>query len=65
MTIDKNSSTLDKNCKLKFNHITAKLLDICKRVRLDLQAALGFLCTQMKNPTEQDWLKPCRVLQYV
>ena len=43
----------------------AKLLHICKRVRLDLQVAVGFLCTRVQYPTNQDWLKLKRLLQYV
>jgi len=65
MSVDENSIKLDESRKVKFHHITAKLLHICKRVRLDLQVAVGFLCTRVKNPTEQDWLKLRRVLQYI
>ena len=65
MIVDQGSNTLDENRKLKLHHITAKLLHICKRLRLDLQMAVRFLCTQVQNSTEQDWLKLRRVLQYI
>ena len=44
---------------------TAKLLFIAPRARLDLSLAISFLCTRVKQPTEQDWKKLSRALQYL
>ena len=48
-----------------FHSIVAKLLYISKRCRLDIQNAVGFLCTRVSKPDEDDWNKLKRVLQYL
>ena len=65
MIVNEESMRLEENKKEKFHHIVQKLLHICKRTRLDLQVAVGFLCTRVRQPTNQDWLKLRRVLQYI
>jgi len=66
MLVNEESEELeDIKRKEKFHHVVAKLLHLCKRVRLDLQVAVGFLCTRVQNPTVQDWVKLRRVLQYI
>jgi len=65
MTINENSEKLNDEKREIFHHVVQKLLHICKRTRLDLQVVIGFLCTRVRNPSVQDWLKLRRVLQYV
>jgi len=65
MEIDQDSKLLEKRRADIFHHIVAKLLHVAKRARLDLQVAIGFLCTRVRFSTEQDWNKLKRVLQYV
>ena len=65
MEINSESKVLEEERKTKFHHIVQKLLHICKRTRLDLQVAIGFLCTRVRQPTLQDWHKLRRVIQYV
>jgi len=65
MVINEESEVLDEARKEKFHHVVAKLLHVCKRVRLDLQVCVSFLCTRVQQPTIQDWLKLRRVLQYI
>ena len=48
-----------------FHSISAKLLYVSNRARLDLKLAIAFLCTRVSKSTIQDWVKLKRVLQYV
>jgi hypothetical protein len=48
-----------------FHSVTASLLFISRRCRLDIQTAVGFLTTRVSCPTEDDWTKLRRVLQYL
>ena len=43
----------------------ARLLWIMKRSRPDLETAISFLCTRVSCPTDEDWNKLYRVLQFV
>ena len=54
----------DKRAEL-FHHIAIQLLFVCKRARPDLQTAISFLCTRVKNPNEDDYKKLARVIKYV
>jgi len=65
MKVDENSRELDERRKQIFHHVVQKMLHICKRTRIDLQLVIGFLCTRVRCPTEQDWGKLRRMLQYV
>jgi len=65
MTVNEDAEKLNEEKQALFHHIVAKLLYICKRARLDLQVAVGFLCTRVKEPTIQDWQKLKRVLMYI
>ena len=51
--------------KSKFHTITAKLLYASKRVRIDIQTAVAFLCTRVNAPNIGDWNKLQRVLKYL
>jgi hypothetical protein len=42
-----------------------KLLFLSSRVRRDIQTAVAFLCTRVKQPDEDDWGKLRRVLKYL
>ena len=48
-----------------FHHITAKLLYVSQRSRLDIQPTISFLCGRVKRPNENDWKKLRRLLQYL
>jgi hypothetical protein len=45
--------------------LVAKLLYLWKRARPDIIAVVGFLCTRVKGPTEEDEKKLSRVLSYL
>ena len=54
------------NQKKDFLHTTvAKLLFLCKRDRPDLQTAVNFLCTRVREPTSDDQNKLTRVICYM
>ena len=57
MKVDKDSPRLPtKDAELFHRHV-ARLLFSSKRARLDIQVCVAFLCTMVKEPTEQDYKK--------
>ena len=48
-----------------FHHIVEQLLYISKRVRVDIDLAVSFICTRVSRSTEEDWIKLRRLLQYI
>jgi hypothetical protein len=48
-----------------YHHNVAKLLFLCKRARPDIQTAVSFLCTRVKNPDTDDYKKLMRVMRYL
>ena len=38
-----------------FHHVTAQLLFVSQRARRDIQTAVAFLTTRVKEPDEDDW----------
>ena len=56
---------LSEDEAMKFHHVVAKLLFLCKRARPDIHTAVAFLCTRVKKPDEDDYKKLCRVLKYL
>ena len=52
--IDKSSKGLDSKRSEIFHHIVAKLLQVSKRARLDLETTISFLCTRVSKSTQED-----------
>jgi hypothetical protein len=52
-----NPSRLDEKTAMFFHHNVAKLLFLCKRARPDIQTAVSFLCTRVKQPDIDDYKK--------
>ena len=48
-----------------FHTFVAKGLFLCKRARPDTQTAISALCTRVKEPTQDDWLKLMRYMRYL
>ena len=48
-----------------FHHNVAKLLFLCKRARPDLQTAVAFLSTRVKQPDHDDYKKLARAMNYL
>ena len=63
--INKNSKILDTYKHETFYSIVQKLLHVAKQARLELQVAIGFLCTCIRSPMDEDWKKLKQILQYV
>ena len=63
--VDEASPLLDQERAKLFHTFVAKALFACKRSRCDLQVAVAMLCTRVKSPTEEDWKKLFRMLQYI
>ena len=56
------SPKLSKKGADNFHSVEASLLFVSRRCRLDIQTALGFLCTRVDCSDEDDWAKLKRVL---
>jgi len=59
------SEALEAERAENFHSVTAQLLFISRRCRLDIQTAVGFLTKRVSCPTVKDWSKLKRVLQYL
>jgi hypothetical protein len=64
LNVDKGT-LLSKEHAERFQSAVARLLYLSKRVRPDIQFAVTFLCTRVKEPTDYDEMKLVRVLQYL
>jgi hypothetical protein len=51
---DKDARPLNEEQVLAFHHMVAQLLFMATRVRRDIQTAVAFLTTRVKNPDEDD-----------
>jgi len=46
-----------------FHHLVAKLLYLSKQTRQDIQTAVAFLCTRVREPDTDDYKKLTEVMQ--
>ncbi len=60
---DQDRVLLDKEQAQAFHSTVAQLLFVTMRCRWDIQTAVAFLTTRVKNPDEDDWIKLRRVLK--
>jgi hypothetical protein len=63
--VDTESPPLDQKGVDFFHRTTARLLFAAKRARPDIQVAIAYLCTRVKSPTDSDYIKLTRVIQYL
>ena len=61
--IDKK--VLPEEQAVQFHHTVAQLLFLSARARRDIQTAVAFLTTRVKQPNEDDWGKLRRVIWYL
>jgi hypothetical protein len=61
----KEAKLLKEKQALAFHHTVAQLLFLSTRARQDIQTALAFLTTRVKNPNKYNWGKLKRVLKYL
>ena len=64
-TYDTNSKELSKKDSELFHKVTAKLLHVCKRARLDIEPIVAYLCTKVSCSTEEDRVKLDRLIRYI
>ena len=63
--VNENSKKLDTKKAETFHTMVAKGLFLSKRSRPDIQIAIAFLCTRVKEPTMEDWYKLHRLMDYL
>ena len=63
--VDENSKLLEKDKREFFHSTTQKLLYLGKRVRPEILPAVSFLTKRVQKPTEEDYTKLVRVIQYI
>ena len=63
--INERSPKLNKTRAEEFHTTVAKALFVSKRARPDIQPTNAFLCTRVKNPTEEDWAKLTRMMRFL
>ena len=63
--IDEESEELDAEGAGFFHRMVARFFFIAKRTRPDIQLAVAFLCTRVKQPTQSDYLKLTRLVRYI
>ena len=62
---DSSSPQLSKDKCEKFHTFVAKALFLRKRARQDIQPAIAFLTTRVKQPTQSDWDKLKRTMGFL
>ena len=66
MLLDIGTGKLLDKAKSEVYHTTvAKGLFLCKRSRPDIQPTFSALSTRVKSPTESDWKKLIKMLEYL
>ena len=60
-----NGKLLPEEMAVRFHRSTAQLLFLSTRAQKDIQTAVSFLTTRVKQPDEDDWGKLRRVMQYL
>ena len=63
--VREEATALGEKESLLFHNMTAKALYLCKRSRPDIQTAVSFLTTRVKDPDQDDWKKLVRLLRYL
>jgi hypothetical protein len=63
--IEKKSPLLNPAQARTFHSVVARLIYVGTRARSDILLALGFLCSRVSAPTEQDERKLHRLLEYL
>ena len=64
-SVHESSPRLSRAEADEFHSMTARLLFAAKRARPNIQVAVAYLCTRVREPNEDDYLKLARVIQYL
>ena len=65
MKIDKTAKKLDVERAGIFHTFVMKAMFLCMRGRPDINMAISFLATRVKEPTENDWNKLVKVMNFL
>jgi hypothetical protein len=57
--VNEDAGNLDEETAQLFHRNVDKLLFLCKRARPDIQTAVAFLCTRVKEPDIDDYTDYC------
>ena len=63
--VNEECAKVDEEKAQLYHHTVAKALFLCKRARPDLQTAVAFLSTRVREPDEDDYKKLKRMVQYL
>jgi KUP system potassium uptake protein len=63
--VDDNAPILSETKSRTFYTFVMKGMFLCKRARPDIQPAIAFLSTRVRNPTEQDFQKLLRLMAFL
>jgi hypothetical protein len=63
--VRENGTKLNEELAEAFHHTVYQLLFAASRTRRDIQTAVSFLTTRVKDPHKNDWGKLVRVLKYL
>ena len=64
-SVHETSLSLNRAEADEFHSIMARLLFDAKRARLDIQVAVAYSCTRVREPTKDNYLKLARVIRYL
>jgi hypothetical protein len=63
--VHEDGTKLNEELSAAFQHTVYQLLFAASRARRNIQTAVSFLTTQVKDPAKDDWGKLVRVLKYL
>ena len=63
--VHEESPKLSEDKREEFHTMVAKGLFLTKRARPDIMTAIAFLCTRVREPTEEDWIKLRRMMLFL
>jgi Reverse transcriptase (RNA-dependent DNA polymerase) len=62
---DTNSALISKDDAEQFHKFVAKALFASKRARPDILPAIAYLCTRVKSPNQNDWIKLKKLMSFL
>ena len=65
LKVDENCKKLERQRAKEFHNMVAQRLHVIKQSRADIQPAMAFMCTRVKDPDEDDWKKLCGLIAYL
>jgi hypothetical protein len=65
LNFQKDAKKLEEARRTSFHTVVMKAMFLCKRARPDIEPAIAFLSSRVKEPNEGDWTKPLRVMGFL